>query len=507
MQNSNINWRISAQKELLITELSDVVGMEHCLVDAELCSSYETDWSRRWQGRAMLVVRPADRDEVIRVLEICSRYRLAIVAQGGNTGMVGASVPRSGEILLNLRRLNLIGNVDPISRQVTVGAGATLDAVNAACAAYGLRVAVDLASRGSATIGGMIATNAGGIHALRYGSMRSQVMGIEAVLPDGKCISHLVGLRKDNTGYDLGGLLSGSEGTLAVITAARLQLVPIPRHRVVALVAIDPLKPVKPGSGGDIHESWHDGLAEEEMSKQLQELAAPAAEAGIEMLSMALSRIDCLEAAEIMFDYGFELTRAYAHMNTPFTKRYPAYVLLECAGAVDVSEVLGDIVSNDDSAVECAVGTDRRNIGALWAYRDKHTEAIAALGVAHKMDVSVPLNRFGEFVGRLTGVVEAVDPIATLVMFGHLGDGNLHVNVVGPNAEDESVDDRVLELAAHMGGSISAEHGVGIAKRRHLARVRSQAEIGLMVAIKNTFDPLGIMNPGVVFSAGNSAWD
>jgi FAD/FMN-containing dehydrogenase len=224
--------------ELLAT-LRAAVGERHCLTDPDLRASYETDWTRRFSGSALAVVRPGSTDEVAAVLRACASADVGVVPQGGNTGMVGGSVPRGGEVVVSLLRLDAIEPLDADAGEVTVGAGATLAAVQAAAGAGGWEVGVDLGARDTATIGGMVATNAGGVNVLRHGTMRDQLIGFEAVLADGSVISRLPGMPKDNTGYDLGGLLAGSEGTLAVITRIRLRLVPRLAHRAVGVIGFD----------------------------------------------------------------------------------------------------------------------------------------------------------------------------------------------------------------------------------------------------------------------------
>ena len=220
----------------LVARLAEIVGANHCLTDPDLRASYETDWTRRWSGRALAVVRPASTDEVAAVLRACTDARIAVVPQGGNTGLVGGSVPRGGEVVLSTLRLAAIEDLDPDAGEVTVGAGATLATTQAAARSAGWDVGVDLAARDTATIGGMVATNAGGVNVFRHGPMRSQLMGFEAVLADGTILRRLPGMTKDNTGYDLGALLAGSEGTLAVITAVRMRLVQKVRHRAVCVI-------------------------------------------------------------------------------------------------------------------------------------------------------------------------------------------------------------------------------------------------------------------------------
>jgi FAD/FMN-containing dehydrogenase len=441
----------------LLDELRRIVGPAHVLADADLRAGYEVDWTGRFRGSTPAVVRPADVDEVAAVLLACRRAGAAVVPQGGNTGLVGGGVPLAGELVLSTRRLTALGPVDEVAGQAVVGAGATLAAVQAHVAACGWAVGVDLAARDSATIGGMVATNAGGLAFLRHGGMRRQVAGVEAVLADGSVVAPMRGLAKDNTGYDLAGLLCGSEGTLAVVTAVRLQLVRPPRRRATALVPVPDLAAA---------------LA----------IVTAADRAGL-----------VVEAAEGFFDQGMAMVCAHLGIPRPLEPA-PAYLLLDWDGPV---EALADL-EGVDAAV---VADDDRRRADLWRYREAHTESVNALGVPHKLDVTLPLARLDAFATEVRAVVEAVAPGATVVLFGHVADGNLHVNVVGPAAEDDAVDGAVLGLAAAQGGSISAEHGIGTAKRRWLHLARSDAELAVYRALKAAFDPSATLNPNVLLPA------
>jgi FAD/FMN-containing dehydrogenase len=345
---------------------------------------------------------------------------------------------------------------------VTVGAGATLASVQGAARSVGLDVGVDLAARESATIGGLVATNAGGIRVLRYGSMRAQVAGAEAVLADGSVVSRLGGLLKDNTGYDLVSLLCGSEGTLGVVTQVRLRLVPHLRSRAVALLA----------------------------------LADVASAVG---LLPALRRdLPALAGAELFLADGLALVRAHAGLPAPFGAAHPAYLLLECAATTDPAEQLVAALTGLDGVLDATIATDVAGRRALWAYREKHTEAINAAGVPVKLDVTVPLRSLAELVERLTPTVRAVAPEARLVLFGHVNEGNVHVNVLDAAESAHAVTDVVLGLVSELAGSISSEHGIGRAKVPWLGLSRSPTEIAAMRAVKRALDPDGLLNPGVL---------
>lgn len=438
-----------------------MVGTDHVLVGDDLCAGYARDWTGRFVGRAAAVVRPADAAEVAGVVGACAAAGWPLVPQGGNTGLVGGSVPLHGEVVLSLRRLDALGPVDRAAAQVTAGAGVTLEALQGHAAAAGLAFGVDLGARQSATVGGMVATNAGGLRFLRYGGMRDQVQGLEAVLADGTVVSHLEGLAKDNTGYDWGRLLCASEGTLGVVTAARLRLVPAHAERAVALLAFGEV-----AEAVDAVWALRDGVAS-------------------------------LAAAELFLGAGLELVCDRLDLPRPFGALHPAHLLVECAAAHDPTEELGAAVLGLPGVLDVAVA-DRSRQELLWSYRERHTEAINLLGPPHKLDVTLPAGRLAEFVEGVPAVVAAADPTARTWLFGHVADGNIHVNITGPAPDDERTDDAVLEEVARLGGSISAEHGIGTAKRRWLHLNRSPAEVELFRAIKGALDPTGVLNPHVL---------
>jgi FAD/FMN-containing dehydrogenase len=449
----------------LLERLRDIVGERHCLTDASLRASYETDWTRRFGGPALAVVRPGSVEEVAGVLRACADARAGVVPQGGNTGLVGGSVPRGGEVVLSTLRLSSIEDIDADAGELTAGAGATLAAVQAAAHAVGWDVGVDLGARDSATIGGMVATNAGGVNVLRHGAMRQQVLGFEAVRADGTVLRRLPGMPKDNTGYDLAGLLAGSEGTLAIITRVRLRLVPRLSQRAVAVV----------------------GFMD----------AAGAVSAAARLRR----EVGSVVALELFTDAGMDLVMRHAAVAAPFADRRPVYLLVEAGlDAADPTEdlvVALEAMGVDDGAA--AVATDPAGRHRLWQLRERHTEAVNAEGVPHKLDVSVPLARYAELIERAPVAVAAVDAGARVISYGHVGDGNVHVNILGPAPDDDAVDDAVLALVLELGGSVSAEHGIGVAKVSWLVRDRGAETVAAMRAIKDAWDPAGILNPGVIF--------
>ena len=384
-----------------------------------------------------------------------------MVPQGGNTGMVGGGVPRGGEVVLSLGRLRELGEVDRATAQVTVGAGVTLAALQAHARAAGLDAGVDLGGRDSATIGGMVATNAGGIQTMRHGTVRARVAGLQAVLADGALVDRRAGLLKDNAGYDLPALLIGSEGTLGVVTSVRWRLVPLLTARAAALIPL------------------------------------PSVAAVADLLARVRPALATLHAAELMTDEGMRLVLDHLGASSPLAGDAAAYLLLECAGRADPTDEL--VAGLDGAGVRDAIIADEAGeLERLWRLREGHTEALNAAGIPHKMDVGVPLSQLARFAEEVVAVVARVAPGARTIVFGHLGDGNVHVNVLGPDPEDDAVDEAVLRLAAECGGTISAEHGVGVAKARWLSLTRSDGELRAMKAIKRALDPDGILNPGAV---------
>jgi FAD/FMN-containing dehydrogenase len=396
------------------------------------------------------------------------------VPQGGNTGLVGGGVPLHGEVVVSLRRLAAIDPVDVAAGQVTAGAGATLANVDGAASGAGLAFGVDLAARDSATVGGMVATNAGGLRMLRYGGMRAQTAGVEAVLADGRVLSHLGGLSKDNTGYDFAGLLAGSEGTLAVLTGLRLRLVPRLEHRTTGL------------------------------------LAFADAGAALEALVVLRNRLpQVLEAAELFLAGGVALVCDHLDLPPPFGRLDPVYLLVEVAGSHDPTDELAEAVVDGvgDRALDGAVESEPAGRARLWRYREAHTEAVNAAGVPLKLDVTLPAGELAGFLVEVPVAVERVAPGARCVLFGHAGDGNVHVNVlgVGDGGRAAPVEDTVLRLVARLGGSISSEHGIGAAKRPWLHLNRSPAEIDVFRTIKRALDPEGILNPHVLLPEGEAS--
>ena len=460
----------------LLTTLAEIVGPGHVLDDPQARAGFESDWTGRWHGEALAVVRPADTVQVAAVVSACAEAGAVIVTQGGNTGLVGGGVPRAlgggsdrSQVIVSTTRLSAIDGVDTATAQLAAGAGTTLADAQRAAHAAGLELAFDLAARDSATLGGLMACDAGGLRALRHGTARRQLAGLRAVMADATVIdSRMTGLVKDTAGYDLGALLAGSEGTLAIITAVRWSLTPRRPARAVALV----------------------GLQTVAEAVDLARALRPA--------------LPSLEVCELMLDDGMALTLRHLGLEAPMAPT-PVAMLLECASAQDPLPELAQALADADADKLAVSAADAAARERLMAIRERHADAIAAEGVPVKFDVGVPLDRIAEFCVEVDEVVAAVWPEARVITFGHLGDGNLHVNVLPADPGDiaasaDALDDGVLRLVARCAGTVSAEHGIGVHKVAHLGLTRSPAEIAAMRAIKQALDPAGVLNPGVGLS-------
>ncbi len=454
--------------------ITDPAGLEPFLVD----------WRRRYFGRALAVAMPDSVDDVAAVVRWCAQHRVAIVPQGGNTGLSGAATPddHGRSIVLSLARLKRVRALDTVNNSITVEAGCTLGEVRSAAEAAGRLFPLSLPSEGSCTIGGNLSTNAGGVAVLRYGNARELCLGLEVVTADGDVWHGLRGLRKDNTGYDLRDLFIGAEGTLGVITAATLKLYPPPAAQITAMAAVD---------------SPHVAL---------------------QLLGQAQAALGAsLTAFELISDLCLELVvQHYPEHRRPFAQPSPYYVLLETsdseseAHASAMFEALMERVIEAGIASDAVVATSGAQSRALWALRELISEAQALTGKNIKHDVSVPISAIGDFVERTNTELQRRFPGIRMVVFGHLGDGNLHYNVsppagrCGPEHEAEFLAqqpaiNRVTHDAVHaFGGSISAEHGLGQLRRDESARYKSAVEMTLMRRIRQALDPLGIMNPGKV---------
>ena len=463
----------------LIEQLVAIVGSDNVLRAAADMAPHLTDWRGRYHGAARCVVRPASTDEVSAVVRTCAQAGVAMVPQGGNTSHCGASIPDiSGEaVLISLSRLNRIRVIDPANNTITVEAGCVLQAVQDAATEAGRLFPLSLAAEGSCQIGGNLSTNAGGVQVLRYGNTRELTLGLEVVLPSGEIWNGLRGLRKDNTGYDLKQLFIGAEGTLGIITAAVLKLFPLPQATATAWLAIE------------------------------------SPQAAVRLLSeLQRSFGATLTACELVSDVSLSLVlKNIPGSQTPLATS-PWYLLVELSGAGQegaLSAALEDFLGKtlESGAISDGVlAQSGEQAKRLWALRENISEAQKIEGFSIKHDISVPISRIGEFVERADAALKDAFPGIRIVTFGHVGDGNLHYNQSKPEAGENAafiasqspVNEIVHDIVHQLGGSISAEHGIGQLKRDELLRYKSPLEMELMRTIKRTLDPQGLMNPGKV---------
>ena len=463
----------------LTQQLSDQVGAENVLLSAEAMIPYLNDWRGRYHGSARCVVRPGNTVELAEVVRICVQAGVAIVPQGGNTGHCGAATPdTSGEaVVVSLGRLNRIRSIDPANNTMTVEAGCVLATLQEAAAQVGRLFPLSLASEGSCQIGGNLSTNAGGVQVLRYGNTRELTLGLEVVLPSGDIWDGLRGLRKDNTGYDLKHLFIGAEGTLGIISAAVLKLFPLPPASATAWLAVDsPKRAVM-------------------LLSDLQAAFGPS-----------------LTACELVSDIALGIVLKHIPGAQPPLSCSPWYLLVELSGGApetvlheSLESFLGDALERGNIG-DAALAQSSEQAKRLWALRENIGEAQKIEGLSIKHDISLPISRISEFIERTDRALTEAFPTIRIVTFGHIGDGNLHYNQSkAESAANEAfigaqpaVSRIVYDLVHELGGSISAEHGIGQLKREELRRYKKPVEIEMMQAIKKALDPQGLMNPGKV---------
>ncbi|KQS56353.1 hydroxyacid dehydrogenase [Brevundimonas sp. Leaf363] len=468
---------MAAPSPAVIETLKSAVGDGGWTQDPSELAPWLTEWRNRWTGETSLLLTPRSTEAVAAVVAICAEHGVAITPQGGNTGLVGGQIPY-GEILLSTRKLRTVRDVTPLDDAMTVEAGLTLLEAQQAATAAGRFFPLSLAAEGSATIGGVISTNAGGTQVLRYGMMRDLVLGVEAVMPNGEIFHGLKRLRKDNTGYDLKQLLIGAEGTLGVVTAATLKLFPIMRSRAVALVGLE------------------------------------SAAASVELLARAKSETGGgVEAFELMKRLGAELViKNIPDSRWPLDPIPEWSVLIEIisgtpGGAEAQMDSLLEVAFEEGLIIDAAIAQNEAQRAAFWRLREEHSAALKPEGGGWKHDVSVPISRIADFIDEATAAVERFHPGARVSVFGHVGDGNLHYDILPAVGEDipafigrwKEGSQVVHDVVAGYDGSISAEHGLGRLKTEEVKRYKTPLEVQTMAAIRAAIDPRRIMNPAVLF--------
>jgi FAD/FMN-containing dehydrogenase len=463
--------------QVIIDRLKQAAGAGGFSDDPNEITPHLVEWRGRYQGHSPLLLKPHTTAQVSAILSICNATRTPIVPQGGNTGLVGGQIPLEGEILLSLAHMNRVRQMDGRAMHAIAEAGVVLADMQRAADEAGAYFPLSLAAEGSATLGGNLSTNAGGVNVLRYGSARQLALGLEVVLADGRVLDLLRTLQKDNTGYDLKQMFIGAEGTLGVITAAALKLFPKPQARETAFIGV-------PGPAAAIA-----------LLRQMEKTSG-----------------GLLSAFELIPRIGLELVLAHvAQTCDPLASPAPWYVLLEAtsAGAAPLREMIESGISaalGSGVATDAVLAASDAQRAALWRLRESLSEAQKRDGASLKHDVSVPLDSIPEFISRVAAAVEGAVPGARPVPFGHVGDGNIHFNFGAPKGGDgnaflarrDEVARVVHDLVHGFNGSISAEHGLGIAKRDEILRYRTAAEMDVMRALKLALDPNNILNPGKV---------
>jgi len=461
----------------VLSRLKAVLGEDGWSQDPERLAPKLVEWRDRWVGTTPFLALPKTTADVAAVVGVCFEAGVAITPQGGNTGLVGGQIPQ-GEILLSTERLRAIRAVEPFDDVIVAEAGVTLAAVHAAAAEVGRRFPVGLASEGTATVGGIVSTNAGGTQVLRYGTTRQLVLGLEAVLPNGEIWKGLKRLRKDNTGYDLKQLLIGAEGTLGVVTAASLKLFPVLASHAVGIAGID------------------------SPQTAVRLLADAKAEAG-----------GAVEAFELMGRLGVDFVlRNIAGSRDPLTERHPWYLLVEFAsgepGAAEAAMERFLTAGIEAGLVrDAAIAQSQTQAKEFWALRENQSPGQKPEGATWKHDIATPVSRVADFIDQATTAMNRFAPGARVTAFGHVGDGNIHFDVLVPEGGDDAAhaamrdagSRMVHDIAVSLGGSISAEHGLGSMKTAEGARYKSPVELAALRAIRKALDPKRIMNPRVLF--------
>jgi FAD/FMN-containing dehydrogenase len=445
----------------VLQKVSSLVGASHVSTDPDVLAGRSVDHTGRYRGRASALVRPGSADEVAEVLRVCRDAGTHVTIQGGRTSLVAGTVPEHDDVLLSTERLRAISDVDTTERRIEVAAGATLAAVQRAASAAGLVFGVDLAARDTATVGGMASTNAGGLRTVRYGNMGNQVIGLDVALPGGSVVRRHSRVRADNTGYDLPALFVGAEGTLGVITALDLRLHPDPPHRVTAVCGFEQL-----GALVDAGRLFRD--------------------------------LDGIAALELIDGRASALADEHLGVAAPVHGDW--LLLVELASDHDQTERLADALEGVRTCGEPAVGVDLAAQQRLWRVRESLTEVVGLYGPPVKFDVSLPLSAVAAFARDADALLQRHAPDAVGVLFGHIGEGNLHLNVLRCDEDQErDLYAAMMDLIAECGGNVSSEHGVGSRKRGYIGMSREAADIAAMRTLKTAFDPTGYLNAAVLF--------
>lgn len=445
----------------MLRSLAAAVGSSHVIADPDVLAAHSVDHTGRYRGQARALVRPGTAEQVAEVLRICRDVGAHVTVQGGRTSLVAGTVPEHDDVLLSTERLRAIGAVDTVERRIQVGAGATLAAVQSAATAAGLVFGVDLAARDTATVGGMASTNAGGLRTVRYGNMGEQVLGLEVALPDGSLLRRHSLVRRDNTGYDLPALFVGAEGTLGVITTLDLRLHPVPSYRVTAICGFADLEAL--------------------------------VDAG-----RAFRDVDGIAALELIDGRASALTREHLGVRAPVDGDW--LLLVELAADHDQTDRLSDLLMGAQMCGDPAVGVDIAARQRLWRVRESLADVLGVYGPPLKFDVSLPLSAIGGFATDAAALIHEHVDVALPLLFGHLGEGNLHLNVLRcPLDREKSLYVAMMDLITQAGGNVSSEHGVGSRKRAYVGMSREAADIAAMRTIKAALDPTGYLNAAVLF--------
>ncbi|MEY4632380.1 MAG: hypothetical protein RIQ81_2500 [Pseudomonadota bacterium] len=459
----------------VLAGLRAIVGERHVVTDPAELQVWGCDWTKIFPVDPLAAVFPGSTREVSEIIRYCHRNKIPVVPSGGRTGLAGGAVAGNKEVVLSLSRMNKIQPVDRVGLTIQCEAGATTQAIQEAAAAAGLFFGLDLGSKGSCQLGGNVSTNAGGLKLIRFGGTREQVLGLEVVLPDGTVLDMDSSLRKNNTGYDLKQLFIGAEGTLGIVTRMTLRLVAKPRNMQLACLGV--------GKFADI----------------------------TAILGLCNAEGVTITAFEFFTDvaHGIVLKQSPG-ARTPFKERTPFYVLLEVeegAAGANVMEPLLEKVFENGLCVDAVIAQNSAQFREFWGLRENITESLAGYGQVRKNDISLPIDKLDAFIKELEEEVAKAPKEIQVVLFGHIGDGNLHINYAGPKSADKhtfqaearKIEEKIFALLPKYRGSVSAEHGIGLLKKKDLKFSRSPGEIALMKKIRDLVDPDGIMNPGKIF--------